>query len=53
MNPDNRKSIENILRYHAVCPGDMQLEVRLSEDMEKRKKMEQKLKRHYENKQFR
>jgi DEAD/DEAH box helicase domain-containing protein len=53
MDPDNRKSIENTLRYHAVCPGDMQLEVRLSEDLEKRKKMEQKLKRHYENKQFR
>ena len=48
--PENAKSIKNILKYHAVCPGDMEITVRTEEDTERKKKTEGKLKRRYEDK---
>lgn len=50
MEPENFRSIENILRYHAVCPVDMKLDVRVEEDRERAEKTEGKLKRRYEEK---
>ncbi len=50
MIPENAKSIENILRYHAVCPGDMRIRVKTEEDSEKIRKTQGKLKRRYEDK---
>lgn len=48
--PENAKSIKNILKFHAVCPQDMEIVVRTEEDMERKKKTEGKLKRRYEDK---
>ena len=48
--PENARSIRNILKYHAVCPGDMEIIVRTEEDAERKKKTEGKLKRRYEDK---
>lgn len=45
MEKENIRSIENTLRYHAVCPADMKVEVRVEEDKEKAKKIEEKLRR--------
>lgn len=45
MEKENMRSIENTLRYHAVCPADMKVEVRVEEDKEKSKKIEEKLQR--------
>ena len=45
MEKENMRSIENTIRYHAVCPADMKVEVRVEEDKEKSKKIEEKLKR--------
>ena len=42
--PENAKSIKNILKFHAVCPQDMEIVVRTEEDMERKKKTEGKLK---------
>lgn len=47
--PENSKSLENTIRYHAVCPADMRLKVRVEEDKDKRKKTEGKLRRRYES----
>lgn len=49
MEPENRKGIENILRYHAVCPADMRLEAVVKPDVEALKKTEAKLQRRYED----
>ena len=35
--PENAKSIKNILKFHAVCPQDMEIVVRTEEDMERKK----------------
>lgn len=48
MEPDNRKCIENILRYHAVCPADMKLEVTAQVNQEAAEKTKAKLRRRYE-----
>lgn len=48
--PENARSIRNILKYHAVCPGDMEIIVQTEEDAERKKKTEGKLKRRYEDK---
>ena len=48
--PENAKSIKNILKFHAVCPQDMEIVVHTEEDMERKKKTEGKLKRRYEDK---
>ena len=48
--PENARSIKNILKYHVVCPGDMEIVVRTEEDAERKKKTEGKLKRRYEDK---
>lgn len=48
--PENAKSIKNILKFHAVCPQDMEIVVRTEEDMGRKKKTEGKLKRRYEDK---
>lgn len=45
MERENIRSIENTLRYHAVCPADMKVEVRVEEDKEKSKKIEARLQR--------
>lgn len=49
MQPDNKKSIENILRFHAVCPADMKLKTAVLEDLEAKKKTQAKLNRRYED----
>lgn len=49
MEPDNRKSIENILRYHAVCPADMKLAVTAHVNQEAADKTKAKLRRRYED----
>lgn len=50
MIPENAKSIENILRYHAVCPGDMRIRVQTEEDRDRIRKTQGKLKRRYNDK---
>ena len=47
--PENARSIQNILKYHAVCPGDMRILVQTEEDTEHKKKTAGKLKRRYED----
>ena len=47
--PENRKSIENILRYHAVCPADMRLEVAAQIDEDREKKTKARLERRFED----
>lgn len=49
MEPENRKSIENILKYHAVCPSDMKLRITAKVNQEEVKKTEEKLRRRYED----
>lgn len=49
MEPENLKSIENILRYHAVCPGDMRLEVVSRADDEMTEKAQARLRRRYQD----
>lgn len=44
---ENQKSIENILRYHAVCPEDMRIEILVEQDKEKIRRKEMKLRRRY------
>ena len=48
MEPDNQKGLENTLRYHAVCPADMRIKVRVREDREKAEQIRGKLRRRYE-----
>ena len=48
MEPDNRKGLENTMRFHAVCPADMRIKVRVREDREKAEKIRGKLRRRYE-----
>ena len=50
MISENAKSIENILRYHAVCPKDMRIRVQTEEDIERIQKTQAKLKRRYDDK---
>ena len=45
MDPDNLRGLENTLRYHAICPGDMRIEVRVVENREKTEKVRGKLRR--------
>ena len=47
--PENKKSIENILRYHAVCPADMRLEVAAQIDEDREKKIKARLERRFED----
>ena len=49
MEPENLKSIENILRYHAVCPGDMRLEVVSRADEGMTEKIQARLRRRYQD----
>ena len=43
--PENDEKVsKNILKFHAVCPQDMEIVVRTEEDMERKKKTEGKLK---------
>ena len=49
MEPDNRKGLENTVRYHAVCPGDMRIEIRVVENRERTDKVRGKLRRRYED----
>ena len=45
---ENLRELENILRWHAVCPGDMKIQVQAEEDKEKtRKRSEEGLRRKY------
>ncbi len=46
---ENLKSIENILRYHAVCPADMRLEVTSRVDKAREEKTAARLRRRYED----
>ena len=48
MDPDNLRGLENTLRYHAICPGDMRIEVRVVENREKTEKVRGKLRRRYD-----
>ena len=48
-DPDNLRALENTLRYHAVCPADMQIEVRVVENREKTEKIRGKLRRRYDD----
>ena len=49
MEPDNRKGLENTVRYHAICPGDMRIEIRVVENREHSDKVRGKLRRRYED----
>ena len=46
--PDNLRGLENTVRYHAVCPSDMRIEVRAVENREKIDKIRGKLQRRYD-----
>ena len=54
LEAENLKSIENILRYHAICPSDMQIRVicetgALGEkELKEQKKKKERLKRRYD-----
>ena len=48
-DPDNLRALENTLRYHAICPADMQIEVRVVENREKTEKIRGKLRRRYDD----
>lgn len=54
LETENLKSIENILRYHAICPADMQIRVicetgALGEkELKEQKKKKERLKRRYD-----
>ena len=47
-DPDNLRGLENTLRYHAVCPSDMRIEVRVMENRERNEKLRGKLQRRYD-----
>ena len=47
--PDNRRGLENTLRYYAVCPADMQVRFRVEEDAERVEKTKGKLRRRYDD----
>ena len=51
--PENHRSLENIIRYHVICPADMELKIfcpEADETWQKEKKQkEEKLARKYEN----
>ena len=49
MDPDNLRGLENTLRYHAICPSDMRIEVRVVENREKTDKIRGKLRRRYDD----
>lgn len=42
---ENRKSLENILRYYAICPGDMKIEVILENRQGEKEEKEQERKK--------
>ena len=46
--PDNLRGLENTVRYHAVCPSDMRIEIRVVENREKTDKIRGKLQRRYD-----
>ena len=46
--PDNLRGLENTVRYHAVCPADMRIEIRVVENREKTDKIRGKLQRRYD-----
>ena len=46
--PDNLRGLENTIRYHAVCPADMRIEIRVVENREKTDKIRGKLQRRYD-----
>lgn len=46
--PDNLRGLENTIRYHAVCPADMRIEIRAVENREKTDKIRGKLQRRYD-----
>ena len=48
-DPDNRRGLENTLRYYAVCPADMQVRFRVEEDAERVEKTKGKLRRRYDD----
>lgn len=50
MDPDNMRGLENTVRYHAACPADMRIEVRVVENRERTDKIKGKLRRRYEDK---
>lgn len=52
MEPDNLHGLENTLKYHAVCPGDMRIEIQVKEDLKEIDKVRGKLKRRYEKEQL-
>lgn len=45
--PENRRSIENILRYHAVCPADMRIETASQVDEAEEQKTKARLNRRF------
>lgn len=47
-DPDNLRGLENTIRYHAVCPADMRIEIRAVENREKTDKIRGKLQRRYD-----
>ena len=47
-DPDNLRGLENTIRYHAVCPADMRIEIRIVENREKTDKIRGKLQRRYD-----
>ena len=49
MEPENLKSIENILHYHAVCPRDMWIEAASQVDEAQKEKTAARLRRRYED----
>ena len=49
MDPDNMRGLENTVRYHAVCPSDMRIEVQVLENRERADKIKGKLRRRYED----
>ena len=38
MEPDNLQSLTNTLRYHVICPADMQIRVRYEAKMDEQEK---------------
>ena len=42
---ENRKSLENIFRYYAICPGDMKIEVILENRQGEKEEKEQERKK--------
>ena len=48
MKEDNLRGLQNTLRYHAVCPGDMRIAVEVQTNRAHADKVRSKLKRRYE-----